>query len=235
MLGVCKTDALRLAGLLAFVFSPFAQAQPTPQVVRFTVFSARPVEGVVFTPGTRAAVQKTVFYPTARSPRYDYRGAMPLRFTDATSGAVVAEATIPAEIHDALLLFSAVEPVPADSTGSRPATGLRYQISVLDDGVVRHGPGGLAIINLSGLALGGAVDGKDVTLKAGLNSVLTVGRSAKITLRTTFKTRTYQAYAGTVELKKNDRALLILFPPFYKGSLEVQSRLLVDEPPPATR
>ena len=34
-----------------------------------------------------------------------------------------------------------------------------------------------------------------------------------------------------VALERNERALLILFPPFYKGSLEVQSRLLVDQPP----
>ena len=31
-------------------------------------------------------------------------------------------------------------------------------------------------------------------------------------------------------LGRNERALLILFPPFYTGSLEVQSRLLIDQP-----
>ena len=183
-------------------------------------------------PSVRAAPQKLVFYPTARSPRYEFRGVMPLRFADAT-GAVVAEATVPPEMHDVLLLFAAVETpstaAPAKEGG--PPGGLRYQISVLDDGAARHGSGGLAVINLSGLALSGKVDGKDVTLKAGLNPTLPIGRSAKILLRTTFKARSYQSYADTVELKKSERALLILFPPFYKGSLEVQSRLLVDEPP----
>jgi hypothetical protein len=33
-----------------------------------------------------------------------------------------------------------------------------------------------------------------------------------------------------VPLGPRQRALLILFPPFYAGSLEVQSRLLIDEP-----
>jgi hypothetical protein len=226
---------LLAAVTLAFVtFSP-ASAQPAPQNVRFTVFSARPIEGVTFTPSARAAPQKLVFYPTARSPRYEYRGGMPLRFTDA-AGAVVAEATIPPEIHDALLLFTAVEPASAVASAKEgaPPSGLRYQISVLDDGAARHGPGGLAIINFSGLTLGGMVDDQNVTLKPGLNPALTVGRSAKIFLRTIFKARSYQSYADTLELKKNERALLILFPPFYKGSLEVQSRLLVDEPPTAS-
>jgi hypothetical protein len=200
----------------------FVTAQPTLQAVRFTVFSAKPIEGLSFVPRANAPAVKLAFYPTARSPRYDYRGPMPLRFVDAESGAVVAEATIPVGISDALLLFS-----PAAATAGK----LRYQIAVLDDGVARHGSGGLAIINLSGLALSGTVNKEAVTLQPGLNPTLKVGPAAKIVLQTQSKGRTYQAYAGAAALKATERALLILFPPFYQGSLEVQSRLLVDQPP----
>jgi len=40
-----------------------------------------------------------------------------------------------------------------------------------------------------------------------------------------------------VLLKKNERALLLIFPPFYKGSFEVQTRLLVERTarPPAKK
>jgi hypothetical protein len=86
------------------------------------------------------------------------------------------------------------------------------------------------VINLSGLALSGTVGNQDVTLTAGLNPPLATASSAKIVLRTSAGGRTYQAYAGALQLKKNERALLILFPPFYQGSHEVQSRLLVDDP-----
>jgi hypothetical protein len=151
---------------------------------------------------------------------------MPLRFVDATTGTTMAEANVPAGIQNALLLFSPLEV----KTG---AGGLRYQIAVLDDGAGRHGPGGLAIINLSGLALSGQVGQQDVTLKSGLNPTVSVGRSASIKLSTPFKQRVYQSYAGAVTLGRNERALLILFPPFNAGGLEVQSRLLVDQPPPA--
>ena len=41
--------------------------------------------------------------------------------------------------------------------------------------------------------------------------------------------------AGTVELRRGERALLVLLPPFYRGSAEVQSRLLIDSPGSATR
>ena len=49
-------------------------------------------------------------------------------------------------------------------------------------------------------------------------------------MTTVFKQRTYQSYACTATLGRNERALLILFPPFYAGALEVQSRLLLDKP-----
>ena len=228
----CKTRALQLFAfaLAANAASLIAQPpRPADQPLRFTVFSAQPVAGLSFAPRPGVVATKVVFYPTARSPRYEYRGAMPLRFTDAASGAVLAEAVVPPEIHDALLLFAAVEPAPA--AAGKPASGLRYQVSVLDDSALRHASGGLAIINFSGLELSGTIGKASVTLKPGLNPTMAVSRTAKIMLRTTLKGRSYQAYAGDLMLKKNERALLILFPPFYKGSLEVQSRLLVDEPP----
>ncbi|HVS51661.1 MAG TPA: hypothetical protein VHD62_04845 [Opitutaceae bacterium] len=217
--------ALALAG---FSRGLVAETPPAPeQSVHFTVFAAKPVQNLSYLPLLRGAPVKLVFYPTARSPRYEFRGAMPARFIDAATGNVFAEATIPPEIRDALLLFAPVEPAPA--------SGLRYQVSVLDDGAARHGRGGLAMINFSGLELRGTVGPQNVILKAGLNPTLPIGRTAKIILRTSAKGRSYQAYADTVELAPAQRALLILFPPFYQGSLEVQSRLLIDEPPRAPR
>ncbi len=214
-----------IALLIGFVSAMRAQGPAPIQSFRFTVFAAKPIADVSFVPRPNAPPQKLQFYPTARSPRYEYRGTTPLRFVDAATGVLVAEATVPATIRDALLLFTPIE------TPSFGGAGLRYQIAVLDDAAARHGPGGLAIINLSGLALTGAVNTENVTLAPGLNPTIAMGRSAKVRLTTTSKNKTYQAYASTVTLGRNERALLILFPPFYKGGLEVQSRLLLDQPP----
>ncbi len=201
----------------------FAQSpSAAQQSVRFSVFAARPVADVSFTPRADAAAQKLAFYPTARSPRYEYRGAMPLRFFD-DGGNAIAEAVIPPEIREALLLFLPIE-------GGAAASGLRYRVAVLDDSVARHRPGGLAIINLSGLPLSGTVNRDKVALKPGLNPTIAVGRSTRVMLRTDFKGKSYQSYTGSIELTARQRALLILFPPFYKGSLEVQSRMLLDDP-----
>ena len=42
--------------------------------------------------------------------------------------------------------------------------------------------------------------------------------------------RLRRAYPGKEFFAANERALLLLFPPVYQGSLEVQSRLLIDRP-----
>ena len=224
-----RSNFLRwVCGVSASVFAVLgaAAAEPAAAVsVRFTVFSPQPIRDLSFTPRSNAAPVKVVFQPTARSARQEFRGVGPLRFVDANSGDVVAEAVIPPSIRDALLLFS-----PLDATAAA-GKSLRYQIAVLDDGAARHGSGGLAIINLSGLALAGTVGAEKVTLKAGLNPTLAIGRAAAVTLSTAFKGRTNRSYAATVTLGRNERALLILFPPFNPGSLEVQPRLLVDQPP----
>jgi len=211
------------------VSATFAQSPRTAeQPLRFTVFSAKPITDLSYVPKPNGPPAKLVFYPTARSPRYEVRGPGPLRVLDG-AGAVVAEATVPVEVHDALLLFS---PIDSPATGAEKAgSSLKYRVAVLDDGVARHTSGGLAIINLSGLALSGTIDGKAVTLQDGLNATQAVGTTAKIALHTTIKSRTVQSYTESLKMKKNERALLILFPPFNKGSLEVQSRMLIDEPP----
>lgn len=211
---------------LAWVGGACAQTGANAPAMRFTVFAAKPLSDVAYVPRAGVPPQKLAFYPTARSPRYEYRGPMPLRFLDATSGAVIAEATIPAGMRDALLLFSPIEAAPAaGKSGS-----LRYQVAVLDDSVGRQAAGTVAIINLSGLALSGTVNRENVALRAGLNPAIAVGRAAAIKLRTTYNKREYQAYGATVSLAPKQRALVILLPPFNKGSLEVQSRVLLDEP-----
>ena len=70
-----------------------------------------------------------------------------------------------------------------------------------------------------------------MTLQSGLNPAITLAGATNVALSSVYKGRTYPAYGGTVTLKRNERALLLLFPPFYQGSLETQSRLLIDYPP----
>jgi hypothetical protein len=195
--------------------------------VRFSVFSAVPVDGLLVAPTPEAPPGPVTFYPTARSARHRYAGPNPLRFYRARTGAggdpeleLAAEVVIPPAVHEALLLFTPVA----------PGSGMRYRVQVLEDAVTRQAPGSIAIVNFSGLALTGAIGGKAVGINDGLNRPVNLGRSSGIVLRTFFNGRSYQSYADTVELGRGERALLILFPPYRAGSLEVQSRLLLDQP-----
>lgn len=216
---------------------PAQTTRPPEQSFHFTVFSATPITGLVYTPKPKAAPTPLVFFPTARSPRYEFRGAMPLRLSDQATGAVVAEAVIPPDIREALLLLAPGEVAAAQATPNSGAgkvpTSLKYRVAVVDAGAAHHAAGQLAIINFSGLKLQGKINGQEVVLEDGLNAAQTVGRALAVTLHTVVKGRTFQAYAANLALKPRERALLILFPPYYRGSVEVQSRLLVDEPPAA--
>lgn len=210
-----------------------AAVTPTGGVaVRFAVFAAKPLADLAYTARAGTAPVKLQFYPTARSPRYEYRGPMPLRFLDATSGAVVAEATFPPDLRDALLLFSPKEGASGGAAAaSTKAPALRYQVSVLDDSAARHPSGALSVLNLSGFTLDGVVAKRVVNVEAGLGPTTQIGTAATtVSLNTAIKGRTYTAYRATVQLKGRQRALLVLLPPFNPGGVEVQSRLLLDEP-----
>lgn len=199
-----------------------AAAPVAGQVVRFTVFGLRSPGEVAFTPKVGAAPQKLRFYPTARSPRYEYRGPMPLRFVEPETNTVIAEVTVPPGSAEVLLVFS---PSDEKSPGSR-----RAQVAVVEDSFARHPAGTVTILNLSGRTLTGTVNDRIVTLEPGLNQPVTAGRSAAVRLTTTVRGRVVQSYAGTAALGRDERALLVLFPPFNPGSAEVQGRLLVDKP-----
>lgn len=212
---------LILVGALLLA-APFAAAQRPDQIsIRFTVFSLRPIEGLGYL-STTGAKLPLKFNPASRSTRHTYTGASLLKFVDIATNAVVAEATVPPEIREPLLLF--IE-LPAAN-----ARGLRYQVAVLDDSAAKLGAGHLAILNLSGLKLTGLLDKTELTVDEGLNAPVPFIRQTKLTLYATVRGTRVQSYSDMIKPPKSSRLLLILFPPARKGALEVQTRALADEP-----
>lgn len=201
------------------------QAEPPPGLqLRFTVFAPSQLTGLAYV-AESTPIQKIVsmvFYPTARSPVYEYRGTTPLQFVDLKSQAVVAIAEIPLEMHQPLLIFF--------PKASSPGSSLRYEVYVHDDAQIQQTAGGLAILNFSGMEITGKIGRQVVELQRGFSGPYQIGKSARVSFRTHFDNVAYQAYADTIRLGPDGRALLVLLPPFYKGSYEVQSRVLLDEP-----
>ena len=186
----------------------------------FTVFAAEPIRGLEYLPEPEAAGVRLVFYPTSRSPYYTHRGEGPILILDSATQEVVAEVSPPPHCRRGLLLFSETT-VPGDDTPS-------YGVTVLDDDHASVPSGSLVVLNASGLELVGTVHGRSFTLQSGLNAPMVLGPSADVRLQTRFRGRLHQCYCETCELGPSGRALLILLPPYRPGSLEVQSRLLID-------
>jgi hypothetical protein len=216
---------LLVAGLL--VLGEPAVSQPgigPPRLVRFSVFAAEPIEGLGYASPTGADAQPLRFYPTARSPTLEHRGRQPLRLVHLATARNVATVAIPEEIRQALLLVS---------PGSAGPGTASYRVTVIDDGPGQRGAGQIQVLDLSGLNLVGELNGGRLDLATGLNPAVTAGRTARLVLRVEFRGRSYLSWHDTIELGPTGRALVILFPPFLPGSLEVQTRVLRDEPPPA--
>ena len=213
--------------LLTGVATLAQPAVPPERQWNFTVFSAQPIDDLTYLPQPGATPVPLAFYPTARSPRYSYSGPARLRLFHSRTGATAAEINVPPEIRTVMLILSA--------KGHGSGDGWDYDVIVVDDGALSHAPGTLLILNFSGLTLSGSINRQSLTLLSGFNAPIRVGQVAAINLRTPFKARTYQAYAETIALEESGRALLLLLPPYHQGSLEVQSRVLLDAVPDVPR
>lgn len=210
------------------LFLPLLRAQdrkPVQLDVRFTVFSGATLNGlgyVVHQPHGPDIITPVTFYPMSRSPIYDYRGESPLEFVNISTRQTVASVVLPREIRTPLLVF-------ITKAGVNGATA--YDVIVVDDSLAAHGPHGVAILNLSGLVLTGTINKQNVQLTAGWNQPIEVRGSTKVQFRTEFKGRSYQSFADVIHVKEGERALLVFLPPFYKGALDVQCRVLLDVVP----
>jgi hypothetical protein len=197
-----------------------------PLSIRFSVFAARPIKGLAYLAQNGRAVPLT-FNTISRSERHGYAGDNPVRFTDLATGAVLAEASVPASIRDPLFLFL---DLPEGKT-----RGLKYQVAVLDDSVAKLGHGQMAIVNLSGIRFSGVLGKTEFEVNQGLNAPRPLAQTSQLTLFADVRGKRRQAYSDTIRLPRSSRLLLILFPPVLAGAIEVQTRALVDAVPAAAK
>ena len=207
--------------VLALLAVAAQAAQPVRTVTRFRVFAAKPIENLAWR-NQDGSEELVKFSVSARSPYYVYRGAMPLRLVDSATSQIVAQADIPPSVTQPLLLLM-----------ESSQAGLPYRVMVLDENAASLRSGALTIVNLSGIKLVAALESKTLPIAEGLNAPAIISRPSKLVLSTESRGVRVQCYAETIPSLRNNRALLILFPPARKGGLEVQSRLLIDQPPGA--
>ncbi len=193
--------------------------------VEFSVFCLQRLDGLKFL-NAEGQTETLHFFSSSRSPKYIYRGTSPIRIfrerpgSGALESIAVAEARIPPSAQKLLLVFLAAP----------GATGLQYTVYPFDDSLTNLPAGHISIFNLSDFTLHGSIGDRPVLLKAG-PSISYPLRGDFIDLRfgTYFGDRFRQTYFSPIILTNNQRAILFFYPPYLKGSPEVQPRLLIQD------
>lgn len=233
-----------------------AYAQPEAEIesisIDFSVFSYRRPDDIKYF--TDAETSKEIsFYSGARSPEYAYEGAPVITFfkefevdpvfdpkengnpenlEPLIERIPVGQAIIPEGVKNALLVF-----FPSRSRDAGKA-GKYYNIFVIDDSSSALRESQMLVLNASGINLVSKVDAESFVAGPGLHGPFRLSGLTKIQMATRVRDELIQAFLGEVELDAGERAILILYPPKLRGSVEVQARLLVDtddtyEPPPS--
>lgn len=217
------------ASLLACAHTVVAADSVAPErALKFTVFATQPIErdALSFAVREKAVMKFTplLFFPSTRSPEYVYSGPATMLFHDSGTKEIVAQAELPEGIREALVIF-----VPVQPAASR---GIRFNVFVLDDERSKSGGAGLDVVNFSGFELVGKIDRERVSLPKGFIGHYASGASAQVQFDVLFKGRAVRAYSDKIKSGAGRRALLLLLPPYYSGSLELQHRVLADDPSP---
>ena len=188
---------------------------------------------VLYRPQPGYAPVEVRFYRAGRSPRYEYHGPVPIRFfSDAAADSggagahesVVAEAALPGDAREVLLLF-----MRNHETSPMRAPGA-FKVLVIDDTASAFPSGRVVIFNASGRTLECVIDGRVRELAPGFGPSLDATNPMAVELHTRVRGQLYPGYRGRLILADRARCLMIILPPRHAGSPELEVRLIHDTP-----
>ncbi len=222
--------------LLLLLLSPWLHADDTREI-EFTVYGQYPVRGVEYNPISDAELangakpQPPVEIRThtlSRMGPYTFKGGNLLRFTDISSGELVATASV-TEASDRWLLIFVRNPLHLND----PENQLKYLVYSFDDSSKNLPRNQLVFLNLSGKELEGSLEAKRVKVNVGESEAIKVQKSMPISLWTRdFRgERLLPALIKTYQFQANHRYLMIFFPPVLRGSVDLDVRFLSDKAP----
>ena len=177
------------------------------------------------------------FRTSGRSLKYEYKGPLPLTFFEETktptpdnpdnvTRTVVAQISPPTDKSDLLFLFSR-NPSENDS-------GLQYSIDWIDTNIRAVPSGHITIFNTLPIEFEGGIqqsknDANPVLIKTkpGINPPIDIEPKAKVILALNSNTDgLLRAYEDTVHCGRDERILLVIFPPRFPGSYQVGSKII---------
>ena len=230
----------RLHRLLALIFTlsiqPLAlsaQIEEDP-ILRadFTVYSLKRPSDISFINGDRKSATPVTFYSSSRSEKYTYEGPNPIIFFKETPAPTetdtypvqrkkVAEIALPGSGGEFLFIFFPTE-------GSEDES---YRIYPLDDSTSAFPFGAIRLFNATQFTLEGILGRERIRLEPGPSKAYRVN-SYKTTLGLGFRynDKFHQSFNSPLELETDARGLMMIFPPFVKGSAIVQTRFIRESP-----
>ncbi|GEM_PF-3016066 len=230
--------------LLIFIFATsWADAQEEPPPLyefSFYVASGSRIRNVRFgkfdDSGTMIGSSPMGFRSSGRSLKYEYRGILPLVFFEETPAPTpenpdnvtrtpVAVATPPENIENVIFLFS--------KNPRYPEAGQKYLVDWVDLDHEKIPAGHITIFNTLPLTIRGGVaqDGDQppevISVSRGINSPIKI--SPKATVLLTLETEEdglLRAYEDTIYCEPDERVLLVIFPPRFRGSYKLGSKII---------
>lgn len=213
--------------------SLFAQADEEPIIrANFTVYSLQRPVNIKFINGDRKTATPVNFYSSSRSEKYSYEGLNPIVFfqeypapTESDPGAVerkkVAEVSLPPTGGEFLFIF-----FPTDDSDSDT-----YRIYPMDDSTSAFPFGAIRLFNATPFTLEGVLGRERIRLEPGPSKAYRVN-SYKTALGLGFRHNDsfHQSFNSPVEMESGARGLMMIFPPFVKGSAIVQTRFIRENP-----
>ena len=164
----------------------------------------------------------------SRMGPYTFKGGNQLRFTDTSSGELVATVSV-TEASDRWLLIFVRNPLHLND----PENQLKYLAYPFDDSSKNLPRNQLVLLNISGKELDGFLEDDRVKVSMGESEAIKVQKSMPISLWTRdFRgERLLPALIKTYQFEANHRYLMIFFPPVLRGSVDLDVRFLSEKMP----
>ena len=222
--------------ILLLLLSPWLHADDTREI-EFTVYGQYPVRGVEYNPISDAELANGAkpqppieirTHTLSRMGPYAFKGGNQLRFTDTSSGELVATVSV-TEASPRWLLIFVHNPLHLNDPGNQ----LKYLVYPFDDSSKNLPRNQLVFLNISGKELEGSLEAKRVKVNMGESEAIKVQKSMPISLwiRDFRGERLLPALIKTYQFEANHRYLMIFFPPVLRGSVDLDVRFLSENMP----
>ncbi|MEM8867237.1 MAG: hypothetical protein AAGC73_03120 [Verrucomicrobiota bacterium] len=223
--------------LLLIVYLLFLASQLEAQTIReieFTVYGQYPVRGVEYNPVSEEAVSEGIkaaepitikTHSQSRMGPHKFTGVNEMIFRESDSEQIVGKVRFSEASNQWLFIF-----VKNPKHKEDPDGYYKYLIYAFDDSEANLPNDGLVFINISGKELDGLLENKRVTLSAGESGSFRVQESLPVNLwtREFDGEKLLPALVKTYQFQKNHRYLIIFFPPVLRGSVDLDTRFLVE-------